>query len=384
MSDDIIEYASLLEDIKGRIRRGQTRAVLSANRHMLELYWEIGSIIVVRQQAEGWGAGVLRRLAQDLKNELPGLKGFSVRNLKRMTQFHREYPSLFEKGPPPVAQLPSGENGAEKGPQPVAPLDREHADESTDALHLLIPRIPWAHNMLLIQKVKNLPTRCWYMQQTLEQGWSRNILDLMIKNRSYERHGTATTNFASLLPSADSDLVQQALKDPYVFDFLTLEKPFREREIEAGLVEHLERFMLELGVGFAFVGRQHHIVVGDDDFYLDLLFYHLKLRCFVVIDLKVGAFKPDYAGKMNFYLNAVDDILRHEHDNPSIGLILCQNKKKVLAEYALRGVEKPIGVSEYELTRALPETLSSSLPTIEDIEAELSQSSLDMNKREDK
>jgi predicted nuclease of restriction endonuclease-like (RecB) superfamily len=231
--------------------------------------------------------------------------------------------------------------------------------------------------MLLLQKVKNLATRRWYMQETLTQGWSRNVLELMITSEAHKRQGKPTTNFKSRLPEPQSDLAQQTLKDPYVFDFLTLDKPFRERELEAGLIEHLERFMMELGIGFSFVGRQYHLNVGNDDFYLDLLFYHLKLRCFVVIDLKVGAFKPDYAGKMNFYLNVVDDVLRHEHDNPSIGLILCQDEKRILAEYALRGVDRPIGVSEYELTRALPESLQSALPTIEEIETELSSTDTD-------
>ncbi len=354
MTGDLIEYASLLDEIKGRIRRAQTRAVLSANREMLALYWEVGRLIRSRQQIEGWGAGVLRRLAADLKNDLAGVKGFSERNLKRMTQFHRAYPDLFEVGPTPVAQLSDGQARSPKGPTALASL------------------LPWAHNMLLVQKVKNLDVRRWYMQQTLEHGWSHNVLKLMITSQAHERQGVPITNFETRLPEPQSDLARQALKDPYVFDFLTLDRPFRERELEAGLIAHLERFMLELGIGFAFVGRQYHLSVGDSDFYLDLLFYHLKLRCFVVIDLKIGAFKPDHAGKMNFYLNVVDDLLRHEHDNPSIGLILCQDKNKVLAEYALRGIAKPIGVSEYELTRALPETLKSALPTIEEIEAELS------------
>ena len=373
MTGKLIHYASLLDDIKDRIRQAQTRAVISANREMLVLYWEIGGVIVSRQQVEGWGVGVLQNLARDLKNDLSGVKGFSERNLKRMTQFHRAYPDLFPIGPPTVAQLNDGEIPSSKRPPAVAQSVDAEVDVVSDELRRLVGRLPWAHNMLLIQKVKDIATRHWYMQQTLAQGWSRNVLDLMIKSSAHERQGKATTNFDERLPAPQSDLAQQALKDPYVFDFLTLDNPFRERELEAGLVAHLERFMLELGVGFAFVGRQYHITVGEDDFYLDLLFYHLKLRCFVVIDLKVGAFKPDFAGKMNFYLNIVDDVLRHKHDNQSIGLILCQDKKKILAEYALRGVEKPIGVSEYELTRALPEALKSLLPTIEDIEAELSQ-----------
>jgi len=238
-------------------------------------------------------------------------------------------------------------------------------------LQKLVTKIPWGQNFLLIEKVKDLPHRLWYMQKTIENGWSRNVLQTMIKSNAHERQGKAVTNFEAHLSAPQSDLAQQSLKDPYIFDFLTLDEPFRERELETGLVRHLEKFLLELGTGFSFVGRQYHLDVGNDDFYIDLLFYHLKLRCFVVIDLKVGPFKPGYAGKMNFYLNVVDDKLKHETDNPSIGLILCQDKKKILAEYALRGMQKPIGVSEYELTRALPDSLKSALPTIEEIEAEL-------------
>ena len=286
-----------------------------------------------------------------------------------MIRFYREYPKLMAEAPQAVALSDVvGRDGL--SPQPVA--KSAGGGEATLPAEAVLA-LPWGHNLVLIQKVKGLRARHWYMQQTLDQGWSRNVLELMIKSQAHERQGEPTTNFASRLPEPQSDLAQQVLKDPYVFDFLTLDKPFRERELEAGLIAHLARFMLELGVGFAFVGRQHHLSVGKDDFYLDLLFYHLKLRCFVVIDLKVGPFKPDYAGKMNFYLNVVDDLLRHEHDRPSIGLILCQDKKKILAEYVLRGVKKPIGVSEYELTRALPKTLRSALPTIQEIEAELSE-----------
>ncbi len=376
MTVELVEYASLLDEIKGRIRRAQTRAVSSANREMLVLYWDIGKLIEIRQEIEGWGSGVIPRLSRDLRNELPGIKGFSERNLKRMIRFYREYPTLIASVPQPVAQL-EPEGRGQVVPQPVAQL--AHQAESTPLADAVLA-LPWGHNFILIEKVKDLRARHWYMQQTLSQGWSRNVLGLMISSMAHMRQGEPTTNFKSLLPEPQSDLVQQALKDPYVFDFLTLDKPFRERELEAGLIAHLERFMLELGIGVAFVGRQFHLSVGNNDFYLDLLFYHLKLRCFVVIDLKVGAFKPGYAGKMNFYLNVVDDLLRHEHDNPSIGLILCQDKNHVLAEYALRGFKKPIGVSEYELTRALPETLQSALPTIEEIETELSASDKDGTK----
>jgi predicted nuclease of restriction endonuclease-like (RecB) superfamily len=220
-------------------------------------------------------------------------------------------------------------------------------------------------------KVKDLPTRRWYMQATLQHGWSRNILVMQIETAAHRRQGRTISNFASSLPAPDSDLVQQTLKDPYLFDFLTLQSGFHERELETGLVAHMEKFLLELGQGFAFVGRQYHLDIGDQDFYIDLLFYHLKLRRYVVIDLKRGDFKPEYAGKINFYCNVVDDKLRHETDQPTIGLILCQQPNRVLAEYALRGFDKPIGVSSYELTRALPGDLESSLPSIEQIEREL-------------
>jgi predicted nuclease of restriction endonuclease-like (RecB) superfamily len=222
-----------------------------------------------------------------------------------------------------------------------------------------------------MEKVKESATRQWYMRAAIENGWSRNILLMQIESAAHQRQGKAVSNFALRLPAPDSDLVQQTLKDPYLFDFLTLETGFHERELETGLIAHLEKFLLELGQGFAFVGRQYHVDLGEQDFYIDLLFYHLKLRCYVVIDLKRGDFKPEYAGKMNFYCNVVDDRLRHDSDKPTIGLILCQQPNRVLAEYALRGIAKPIGVSSFELTRALPETLQSSLPSIEEIEREL-------------
>jgi predicted nuclease of restriction endonuclease-like (RecB) superfamily len=237
----------------------------------------------------------------------------------------------------------------------------------------LVAQLPWFHNIVLMEKVKDLPTRLWYMQQTLEQGWSRNILTLMIDNQAHERQGRAVHNFQRTLPTPQSDLAEQVLKDPYIFDFLTLAEPFRERELEVGLLRHVEKFLLELGQGFAFVGRQFHLDVGENDFYLDLLFYHLRLRCFVVVDLKKGAFRAEYAGKMNFYCNVVDDRLRHPDDQPTVGVILCQEKNRVVAEYALKGVNKAIGVFAYQLTRALPKELQSSLPTVEEMEARLTE-----------
>jgi len=416
MADELIGYADLLHEIKKRIRQAQVRAVLSANKEMILLYWCLGLIIAKRQLAEGWGAATIPRLSKDVKNDMPEIKGFSERNLKRMIRFYREYPFLCcGRIDPTQAVKATGFNHrghrehrvvkpilcvplcslwlyplpmsfmsiallcirlttteypflSEFVPQAVTLLSPEDREQ----MRHLVVRLPWGHNIMLIEKIKNLKIRVWYMRMTIEQGWSRNVLNLMINSDSYGQEGNAVTNFDQMLPSPQSDLGRQALKDPYIFDFLTLDEPFRERELEVGLMQHPERFLLELGAGFAFIGRQFHFDISGDDFYIDMLFYHLELRCYVAIELKHGAFKPEYAGKMNFYLNVVDDKLKHETDNQSIGMILCQDKKKVLAEYALRGLNKPIGISEYELTRALPEELKSALPTIGEIEAELS------------
>ncbi|HWB14297.1 MAG TPA: PDDEXK nuclease domain-containing protein [Pirellulales bacterium] len=290
---------------------------------------------------------------------MPEEKGFSERNIKRMLAFFRAYQDPAAIVPQPVAQL----RGARKVPQRVAQIP--------DPRESLLWSIPWGHHALLMEKITDLPDRLWYMQQTLANGWSRNVLLLMIKSQAHTRQGKAVTNFERVLPAPQSDLVRQTLKDPYIFDIFTLEEPFHERELETNLLHQLERFLLELGQGFAFIGRQYLLQVGDSEFYIDLLFYHLKLRCFIVIELKKGEFKPEYAGKMNFYLSVVDDKLRHPSDQPSLGLILCQDRNHIVAEYALRGADKPIGISEYELTRALPPSLKSALPTVEEIEAEL-------------
>lgn len=357
-------YTEMLGQIKQRIRQGQTRALFSANAEMITMYWDIGHILHGRQQKKGWGAAVIPCLARDICNELPEVKGFSERNIGYMIRFAREYgdsPILQQS----VAKLQPGI----KVPQPVAKIRVQ------ENIQKLILKIPWGHNILLMEKIKDISIRFWYMQQVVEQGWSRDALLGMIKSQVHKRQGKTTHNFKKQLPSFQSDLVEQTLKDPYIFDFLTLEEPFHERELETGLIRHLQRFLLELGQGFAFVGRQYHIEIAKEDFYIDLLFYHLRLRCFMVIELKKGGFKPEYAGKINFYCNVVDDRLRHDGDNPTIGLILCQDKKTVLAEYTLRGLSKPIGVSEYELTRALPARLKSSLPSVEEIERELSKGS---------
>lgn len=356
MTTDLAHYGDLLGEIKGRIRSAQNRAAQAVNTELLRLYWDIGRLVEARQRHEGWGAGVIPRLARDLHNELPEHKGFSERNLKLMVQFQQAYPTLFQIGQPSVAQLPGQEGVAEIGQPPVA--------------QLAVTLIPWAHNVLLLQKVKDETLRLWYARQTLEQGWSRDTLAAMLRSELHLRQGSAVTNFPASLPIGQSALALERLKDPYIFDFLTLAEPFQERELETGLVHHIEKFLLELGRGFAFMGRQYKLEVSDKEFYLDLLFYHTILRCFVVVDLKRGDFKPEYAGKMNFYCSVVDDHLKRSEDQPTIGLILCQTKDRILAEYALRDIAKPIGVADYEFARALPPKLASSLPSIAEIEAE--------------
>jgi predicted nuclease of restriction endonuclease-like (RecB) superfamily len=350
----IMNYPALLEEITDRIRQGRFRATMAVNAELLALYWDVGRIINVQRSAEGWGAKVIHRLARDIHNDLPEIKGFSERNLKRMFAFYNEYRKLLI-GPTPVAQ-----------PTP------ETSGTADDILLGYVLRLPWAHNAVLLG-IKNITARLWYMTQTLEHGWSKDWLIGQIKQNAYERQGKSVTNFVMRLPAPQSALAQESLKDPYIFDFLTLEEPFHERELETGLVSHVEKFLLELGAGFAFVGRQYHLEVSDQDFYIDLLFYHTKLRCYVVIELKKGKFQPEYAGKVNFYCSVVDDVLRHEQDNPTLGLILCQTHDKVVAEYTLKDVNKPIGVSSYQLTRALPEHLQSSLPTVEEIEERLEE-----------
>ena len=285
--------------------------------------------------------------------------------------FYNEYNSFLIL-PPAVAKLEIDEKTSIL-PPPVAKFPPTQISEQNDNLQEYVFRLPWAHNVVLLG-LKDRATRLWYMKQALEHGWSKAWLEEQIKHRTHERQGQAVTNFAAKLPSPQSALAQEVLKDPYIFDFLTLEEPFHERELETGLVAHVEKFLLELGAGFAFLGRQYHLTVSDQDFYIDLLFYHTKLRCYVVVELKSGKFKPEYAGKVNFYCTAVDEILRHESDNPTIGLILCQTNDRIIAEYTLKKVNTPIGVSEYELTRALPENLKSSLPTIEEIEDQLEES----------
>lgn len=327
-------YANLLTSIKERIRTAQVRAALAVNRELVLLYWNIGREILVRQREEGWGAKVVERLASDLRSEFPKMQGLSPRNLKYMRAFAEAWPD-------------------------------------DDFVQQAVAQLPWGHNVRLLDRLKSQEQRLWYARAAVEHGWSRNVLEMQMESRLHERQGKASNNFRATLPAPQSDLAQQLLKDPYNFDFLTLSQDAREREIEDGLLSQLRRFLLELGTGFAFVGNQYPLEIAGEEYRLDLLFYHLKLRCYVVIELKAGAFQPEYAGKMNFYLSAVDDMLRHPDDKPSIGLILCRTKKELVVEYALRGSATPMGIAEFAYLEKLPAELKGSLPTVEELEAEL-------------
>jgi predicted nuclease of restriction endonuclease-like (RecB) superfamily len=327
-------YGEWLADLKGRIHNAQQRATLAVNRELVLLYWQIGNDILTRQAQQGWGAKVIERLAQDLRSAFPDMKGFSPRNLKYMRAFAEAWP---------------------------------------DALFVqeVLAQLPWYHQLALLDKLPGPQTRRWYAAKAIEHNWSRNILVMQIETRLLERTGKAVTNFTANLPSPQSDLARESLKDPYRFDFLGLTDKAQEREVEHALVKHVTEFLLELGAGFAFVGRQVLLDVGGDEFFIDLLFYHLKLRCYVVVELKAGKFKPEHLGQLGFYMTAVDRQVKGEHDNPTIGLLLCKSKNKIVAEYALGDKTQPMGIAEYKLLESLPAELQTSLPSIEQIEREL-------------
>lgn len=327
-------YAGWLASLKTRIASARQTAALAANAELVNLYWQLGRDILERQAQQAWGAKVIDRLARDLKDAFPDMRGFSASNLKYMRFFAQQCP------------------------------DRTIGQQPADQL-------PWFHIVTLLTKLDNAGDREWYAMQTLQHGWSRTTLELQIKNRLHQRQGNAVSNFSQRLPAAHSALAHEALKDPYLFDFLGLGDEADEREIESALIRHITRFLLELGAGFAFVGRQFRLEVGGDEFFIDLLFYHTRLKCYVVVELKATAFKPEHAGQLNFYLATVDAQIKAPDDKPTIGLLLCKKQNRLVAQYALSGIDKPIGVAEYELMRALPEPLDTSMPTIEEIEAEL-------------
>ena len=331
------EYFTILSEIKNKIQNAQIRAAISVNKELLSLYWDIGKIICLKQKEGKYGDSIVEMLAEDLKKEFPTLKGFSRTNLFNIRQWYIFYSRTGQK----VQQL--------------------------------VGQLPWGHNILILNKIENAEEAYFYLVESIRNNWSRTVLSMNIENNLYHRKGNLTNNFDSVLPKPQSDLAIQTLKDPYIFDFLSLGEEAQEKEIEKELINNVTKFLLELGTGFSYVGKQVHIEVGKEDFFIDLLFFHLNLRCFIVIELKAGDFKPEYVGKINFYLNAVDNLLKHPSDNPSIGLILCKNKNRIIAEYALKNIAKPIGVSEYKMTKLIDKKLKSSLPSIKCIENELSK-----------
>ncbi len=329
-------YAEFLDGLKNKIASARYQAARTVNQELVLLYWDIGKSILDKQEQEGWGKKVIQQISKDLAQAFPEMKGFSERNLDYMRTLARLWP------------------------------DRQITQQ-------LVAKLPWGHNTVLMDKISNDSDRLWYAQKSIENGWSRNVLVMQIESNLKGRisRDDKTHNFSKTLPTAQSDLANNTLKDPYIFDFLSIGQEAHEREIEKSLVDHIQKFLLELGAGFAYVGQQVHLEIGDKDYYLDLLFYHTRLHCYVVIELKANDFKPEYAGKLNFYLSAVDDLIKTPQDAPTIGILLCKTKDKVTAEYALKDIAKPMGISEYRLGDAIPEKIKTALPSIQELEEEL-------------
>lgn len=345
------DYKRFIQEIKQRIQSAQIKAAVAVNRELLRLYWDLAKQIIEKQKQTRWGDGFIDQMSRDLREEFPDMKGFSKRNLELMRQWY-----CFWSGNDIIAK------------QPATQLDKLLNEQNNTTL---IFQIPWWHNIVIITKVKNVDEAIFYVQKTIQNNWSRAVLTHHIESGLYAREGKAITNFKATLPDPQSDLACQTLKDPYNFDFLMLQQKHDEKELEDALINHVTRFLLELGAGFSYIGRQFRLEVDGDEFFIDLLFYHVRLHCYVVIELKTAKFKPEFAGKLNFYISAVDGILKTEQDNPTIGILICKSKNDTVVEYALKDVHKPIGVSEYSITKSLPDEFKSSLPSIEEIEAEL-------------
>lgn len=330
-----IDYGNWLKELKDKIRSSQIKASISVSQTLIELYWDIGKDLIEKQKNSDWGSNFIEQLSIDLKHEFPEINGFSRRNLYAIRQWYLFYSKQFEFVPQVVAQ------------------------------------IPWGHNRLIINKIKDIDKAIFYTKSTTENSWGRDTLESQIDNKLYERKGNALTHFTKTLPEPLSDLANQTIKDPYNFDFLGLEEEAQEREIEHQLIHRITDFLLELGKGFAFVGRQFKIEISETDYFIDMLFYHLDLRCYVVIELKAVKFKPEFSGKLNFYLSAVDSLIKKPEDNPTIGILLCKTKDSIEAEFALRDINKPIGIADYKLTQAIPDSLKTKLPTVEELEIKL-------------
>ena len=351
------EYKIWLESLKNKFRSSQIKASIKVNTTLLEFYWDLGEQIVEKQQEYKWGSGFLEKLSRDLSAEFPDVKGFSYTNVKNIRQWFVFWQQLVGELKTTKSQQLVGESSVDKTKQIVSQIFM----------------IPWGHNIAIIQKCKNIDEAIYYVQNTLKNGISRSVLVHQIESNLYERNGKALTNFENTLPPIQSDLAKEITKDPYIFDFVTLTQDYQEKELEDALTQNITNFLLELGSGFAFVGRQYKLNVGGDEFKIDLLFYHIKLKCYVVVELKATSFKPEHAGKLSFYTSAIDGELKNSDDNPTIGILICKSKNNTVVEYALKDINKLLGISEYQLTEILPKEFKSSLPSIEEIEAKLDE-----------
>ncbi len=355
-------YIEVLQDLKEKIRQARLQVSFTANTHLIKLYWEIGNAILQQEASKGWGAKIVETLAADLHAEFPDMKGLSRRNLRYMRDFAKAYPILQ----PAAAQLLKAKNKKMTIPQPViAEL------QANIILQPPVAKLPWTHHTIILDKIKRTDERMFYICKAIQNGWSKSVLTHQIESKLHLRQGNAITNFENTLPPLQSDLAKETLKNPYLFDFLSIGEEMQEREMEKALMQHIKKFLLELGRGFAYVGNQFNVLVEDDDYFLDLLFYNYRLHCFIVFELKVGKFKPEYAGKLNFYINTVDEQIKSKEHKPTIGVLLCKTPNHTVVKYALKGIKTPIGVADYEFAKALPKNLKSELPGIEELEAAL-------------
>lgn len=367
----LASYQQIVAELKEKIGQARLHSALTVNAQLLSLYWEIGNTIAQQEESEGWGAKTVERLSRDLQTEFPDMKGLSPRNLRYMRDFAGAYPHF------PNLQAPLAKSSEQTPPtqmlQPVVAKSEGQLilQPPVAKLYSLLAALPWAHNVVLMERVKDLQQRAFYAKMAVENGWSRNVLLHHINTRLHRRQGKALTNFDLTLPPPQSDLARETLKNPYVFDFLSVSEEMQEREVEQALVQHIKKLMLELGKGFAYVGNQYNLRVDGDEYFLDLLFYNYHLHCFVVFELKLGEFKPEYAGKLNFYVNTIDEQIKGKDDKPTIGVLLCKTPNHTVIRYALKGIGTPIGVADYKLAQTLPSYLRSQMPTVKELEEAL-------------
>lgn len=362
-TDNELNYFTILKDLKERIRRSRQQAITVVNTHLLQVYWEIGNVILQQRKEGGWGSKVIERLAADLQKEFPDFKGISTRNLKYMKVFAEAWPD-FLIGQALLAQLQSNES------------------QEIENIRDIINQIPWAHHVILLSKTKTRDERIFYIKKAIENSWSSRMLAIQIDSQLHLRQGTAITNFEVTLPAPQSDLAKESLKNPYIFDFIGMGEPMHEKDLQSALIRHIQQFMLELGRGFTYVGQQYKLNVEDTDYVIDLLFFNYHLNCFVIFEIKVGEFKPEYTGKLNFYINVVDDLVKLPQHSATIGVLLCKSRKDTVVKYALNGMNNPMGIAEYDLMKSMPAALKGQLPTIEELEQEMERTTNEFHEKQ--